>query len=96
MRDPHQIIRRPLITEKTTTMTEKDNKVVFEVDGSANKIEVKRAVERMFEVKVLGVRTQWVHGKLKRLGRHQGRRPDWKKAIVTLQQGDKIELFQGT
>ncbi|MBI2950647.1 50S ribosomal protein L23 [bacterium] len=96
MKDVRQIIRRPLITEKTTLLTERDNKVVFEVDRSANKVDIQRAVERMFDVKVTGVRTLSMHGKVKRMGMHLGRRPDWKKAIVTLRQGDKIEFFEGT
>jgi large subunit ribosomal protein L23 len=96
VKDSHQIIRRPLITEKATLLTERDNKVVFEVDRSANKLDIKRAVEQMFDVKVTDVRTSSMHGKVKRMGMHRGRRPDWKKAFVTLQQGDKIEFFEGT
>lgn len=95
MKDLHKIVRRPLITEKTSVLTERDNKVVLEVDRSANKLDIRRAVEQLFDVKVTGVRTMSVHGKLKRMGAHQGRRPDWKKAIVTLQEGDKIEFFEG-
>ena len=95
MKDPHQIIRRPLITEKTTGLNERDNKVAFEVDRLANKLEIKRAVEQLFDVKVTEVHTLSMHGKLKRMGMHQGRRADWKKALVTLRQGDKIELFGG-
>jgi len=96
MKDVRGIIRRPLITEKTTLLSERDNKVVFEVDRSANKVDIQRAVERMFDVKVTGVGTLSMHGKVKRMGMHLGRRPDWKKAIVTLRQGDKIEFFEGT
>ena len=96
MKESHQIIRRPLITEKATLLTERDNKVVFEVDRSANKLDIKRAVEQMFDVKVENVRTTSMHGKVKRMGMHRGRRPDWKKAFVTLRQGDKIEFFEGT
>ena len=95
VKDPHQILRRPLITEKTTSLTERDNKVAFEVDRLANKLEIKRAVEQLFDVKVVEVHTLSVHGKLKRMGMHQGRRPDWKKALVTLREGDKIEIFSG-
>ncbi len=95
VKDPHQIIRRPLITEKTTGLNERDNKVAFEVDRLANKLEIKRAVEQLFDVKVTEVHTLSMHGKLKRMGMHQGRRADWKKALVTLRQGDKIELFGG-
>jgi len=89
------IIRRPLITEKVTKLQEKLNQYVFEVAPSSNKIEIKRAVEDRFKVQVTKVRTINVPGKLKRLGRFSGRRPDWKKAIVTLAEGEKIELFEG-
>jgi len=95
MKDANRIIRRPLLTEKTTLMTERENKVVFEVDRSANKIEIRRAVETLFDVKVEGVRTLTAHGKIKRMGMHQGRRSDWKKAVITLRKGDKIEFFEG-
>lgn len=95
MKDPHQIILRPLITEKTTVLTERHNRVAFEVGRQANKLEIKRAVEQLFDVKVVDVHTLSMHGKLKRMGAHQGRRPDWKKALVTLREGDKIEIFAG-
>ena len=95
MKDANRIIRRPLLTEKTTLMTERENKVVFEVERSANKIEIRRSVEALVDVKVGGVRTLTAHGKIKRMGMHQGRRPDWKKAVVTLRKGDKIEFFEG-
>ena len=96
MKNPNHVIRKPLITEKSTVLTERENKVVFEVDRFANKIDVKRAVEQKFDVKVVGVRTLWMHGKIKRMGMYRGRRPDRKKAIVTLQAGDKIEFFGET
>lgn len=92
MRDLTRVIVRPVVTEKTTDLGEHD-KYVFEVATEANKSEVKQAVERFFGVKVLDVRTLNVKGKPKRLGRHLGRRKDWKKAIVTVQSGDKIDLF---
>lgn len=95
MKDMHQIIRRPLLSEKTTTIKEDFNQVTFEVDRRANKIEVKNAVEQLFDVKVDKVRIQIVHGKQKRLGRFSGKRPNWKKAIITLQEGNTIELFEG-
>ena len=69
--------------------------MVFEVDRRANKIQVKEAVERIFRVKVLKVRTQRVPGKIRRVGRNWGQRPDWKKAVVTLREGDRIEFFEG-
>ena len=69
---------------------------MFQVDRRANKIEIKRAVEEIFDVTVENVRTSSVHGKVKQLGRFRGRRPDWKKAVVTLMEGDTIEFFEGT
>jgi large subunit ribosomal protein L23 len=95
MKEPQKIIRRPLITEKSTRQKEGSNQYVFEVQKEANKIEIQAAVERLFKVKVLQVRTTTVLGKLKRLGRRFGKRPDWKKAIVTLREGDRIDFFEG-
>lgn len=90
------IIRRPLITEKSTELRDVNNIVAFEVDRRANKIEVKRAVEAQFKVKVSEVRMTSVHGKVRRQGRHVGRKPDWKKAYVRLAPGEKaIEFFEG-
>lgn len=90
------IIRRPLITEKSTELRDENNIVAFEVDRRANKIEVKRAVEAQFKVKVSDVRITSVHGKVRRQGRYVGRRPDWKKAYVRLAKGEKaIEFFEG-
>jgi large subunit ribosomal protein L23 len=88
----HQIIRRPLVTEKTTLMRE-GNQYIFEVDTRANKIEIEKAVEKLFKVKVLDVRTLNVLGKKKRYGRQQGKKSDWKKAIVTVAPGSSIEIF---
>jgi len=91
-----EIIRRPLITEKSTEQREDKNIVAFEVHRDANKIEVKRAVEAQFKVKVAEVRIARVHGKVRRQGRFVGRRPDWKKAYVRLAEGEKqIEFFEG-
>ena len=95
MKEPHNIILRPLITEKTTQLKEGSNQYVFEVHPDANKIEIKSAIEQLFKVKVLKVRTSNILGKVKRLGRKYGKRPDWKKAIVTLKEGDRIEFFEG-
>jgi large subunit ribosomal protein L23 len=92
MKDLTRVIVRPVVTEKSTDMGESD-KYVFEVASDANKNEVKQAVEKFFGVKVIDVHTMNMHGKPKRLGRYMGRRKDWKKAIVTLQSGDKIDLF---
>jgi len=91
-----EIIRRPLITEKSTEQREEKNVVAFEVARDANKIQVKRAVEAQFKVKVAEVRIANCHGKTRRQGRYVGRRPDWKKAYVRLAEGEKqIELFEG-
>lgn len=91
-----EIIRRPLITEKSTVEREDKNIIAFEVHRDANKIEVKRAVEAQFKVKVAEVRIARVHGKVRRQGRWAGRRPDWKKAYVRLVEGEKqIEFFEG-
>ena len=95
MEEPHKIIRRPLITEKSTIQKEMNNQLAFEVDRRANKIEIKKAVESIFKVQVEDVRTQNYQGKIKRLGRNTGRRRHWKKAIVTLKPGQKIEFFEG-
>lgn len=93
MKDARQVVKRALITEKGSVLREQANQYSFEVDAEANKIEIKRAVEAIFKVKVKDVRTQMMHGKVKRLGRSQGRRPDWKRAIVTLAADQTIELF---
>ncbi len=89
------IIRRPVITEKTTLQKETANQVTFEVDPRANRIEIRRAVESIFNVKVTGVRTAHVKGKAKRRGRILGKRRSWKKAIVTLGPGERIDFFEG-
>lgn len=94
MNDPRSIVRRALITEKGTTLRETQNQYHFEVARDANKIEIKRAIETIFSVKVGTVRTQQLRGKVKRQGRSSGRRSDWKKAIVTLKPDQKIELFE--
>ncbi len=94
MRDPRQVVLRPLVTEKATTLKDTHNQVTFQVAMDANKVEVRQAVETIFKVKVSDVRTQVVFGKEKRMGRYLGRRPSWKKAVVTLGPGSKIELFE--
>ncbi len=93
--NPRQIIQRPIITEKSTIEREMHNIVSFEVSLRANKLEIKSAVETLFDVKVIDVRTSRVHGKTRRMGKHAGRRPDWKKARVQLREGDSIEFFEG-
>ena len=95
MKEPHHIIRRPLVTEKSTQLKDANRQYVFEVYHAANKLEIQSAVERLFKVKVTEVRTANVLGKLKRLGRKYGKRPDWKMAIVTLKEGDRIDFFEG-
>jgi large subunit ribosomal protein L23 len=91
----HDIIKRPLITEKTSIQKELNGQVTFEVDKRANRIEIRRAVEKIFNVRVAGVRTMQVKGKVKQRGRIVGKRRDWKKAIVTLGPGERIEFFDG-
>lgn len=93
--NPYHVIKRPLITEKTTIQKETANQVTFEVDRKANRIEVQKAVEQIFNVAVSEVRTQQVKGKVKRRGRILGKRRDWKKAIVTLMPGQRIDFFEG-
>ena len=89
------IIIRPMITEKSTRMQEDNNQIVFRVAKDANKIEIRMAVEKLFGVKVLDVRTQRTPSRLRRVGRNVGRRPSWKKAIVHLREGDGIEGLGG-
>ncbi|PKN76049.1 MAG: 50S ribosomal protein L23 [Candidatus Cloacimonetes bacterium HGW-Cloacimonetes-2] len=91
---PRNILIAPLITEKSGAQQEATNTYTFKVSINANKIEIKQAVERIFSVKVLNVNTIRMFGKPKRLGRYAGRRPDWKKAIVTLRSGDRIADFE--
>ena len=95
METKKRILIRPIITEKGSILKEKDNKYIFEVARDSNKLEIKSAVEKMFNVTVVDVRTMNIRGKMKRLGVHKGRRPNWKKAIVTLKKDDKLSLFEG-
>jgi large subunit ribosomal protein L23 len=95
MKTVYEVIRRPLITEKSTTLKETQGTICFEVHPRATKPEIKKAVEALFSVKVADVRVARVHGKVKRQGRYFGRRPDWKKAFVVLKKGEKmIEFFE--
>ncbi len=87
------VIRRPLITEKTSTLREDGRTIVFEVAVDANKVEVRRAIEQLLGSKVASIRTALAHGKVKRQGRFAGRRPDWKKAYVRLRDGEKLPDF---
>jgi large subunit ribosomal protein L23 len=91
----YEIIKRPLITEKTSIQKELANQLTFEVDRRANRIEIKRAIETAFKVRVTSVQTMQVKGKVKRRGRNIGKRRDWKKAIVTLMPGERIDFFEG-
>ena len=95
MRDSEarQLIISPVITEKGTVLQEKSNQYLFRVAPRANKIQIADAISTIFKVEVTGVRTLTVHGKIRRIGRTQGRKPSWKKAIVTLKDGDTINLL---
>jgi large subunit ribosomal protein L23 len=95
MRGPQEVIRAPLVSEKGTLLAESTNQVLFKVRPEANKIEVKKAVETLFKVKVEKVRMARYLGKMRRVGRSMGRRAEWKKAYVTLKEGDKIDFFGG-
>ncbi|TLY28074.1 MAG: 50S ribosomal protein L23 [Nitrospirae bacterium] len=94
-RGPHDVLLRPLLTEKITAMRESGNKVGFVVRSEANRIQIKRAVEAALKVRVERVNVLNVMGKTKRLGRFAGKKPDWKKAIVTLKEGEKLEMYEG-
>jgi large subunit ribosomal protein L23 len=91
----NEIIKRPLITEKTSIQKEMHNQLTFEVDRRANRIEIKRAIETIFNVRVSDVKTIQVTGKIKQRGRIIGKRRDWKKAIVRLMPGERIDFFEG-
>lgn len=93
--DMYQVIKKPLITEKGTLLKEKMNKISLRVDKKANKIEIRKAVEVLFKTEVVDVQTMNVRGKKRRMGRSVGKRPDWKKAVVTLAPGKTIEFFEG-
>jgi large subunit ribosomal protein L23 len=94
MKDIYAIIRNVRLSEKATYLQEMNNEVVLEVDRRANKLEIKQAVEHFFGVSVTQVRTMNYRGKVKRMGRFEGKRADWKKAVVTLAEGDTIDLFE--
>ena len=95
MKDLYNIITRPLLTEKGSTLKESENKIIVEVNPDATKLEIKRAVEDIFKVKVEKVATVQVKGKWKKLGRSLGKRPDRKKAIITLKKGEKLDFIEG-
>jgi large subunit ribosomal protein L23 len=90
-----EVIIQPLLTEKSTGLQEERNQVLFRVHRTANKVQIREAVEKLFKVRVTSVRTQIVRGKVVRRGRFEGKRSNWKKAIVSIAEGDTIEFFQG-
>jgi large subunit ribosomal protein L23 len=91
----HDIIKRPVVTEKTNIQKEVHNQITFEVDRKANRVEIKQAVESIFKVNVADVKTMQIKGKKKTRGRIVGKRRNWKKAIVTLMPGERIDFFEG-
>ncbi len=91
----HEVIRRPIVTEKSNVAREERNEVQFAVDPRASKHDVRRAVEQLFQVKVVGVRTLQMPRRKRRVGRFEGHRPQWKKAVVRLAEGQTIEFFEG-
>ena len=95
MKSQYNLIKNPYITEKVVLLRETENKVVFQVANDANKIELKKAIETIFDVKVKKISTLNVKRKVKRQGKTEGKRADWKKAIVTLEEGQAIEYFEG-
>ncbi len=95
MKDPYKVVIRPVITEKSTWLKEKNREVCFEVDPRANKSEIKKAAEQLFKIKVERVRIQNKRGKKRRVGRNEGRKKNWKKAYIKLKEGEKmIEYFE--
>ncbi len=95
MRDPREVVIRPLVTERTTELGEEQNAYTFIVSKDANKIEIRHAIERLFSVKVASVNTLNYRGKWRRVGRSLGRRPGYKKAIVKLAEGERIDVYEG-
>ncbi len=94
MKDPRLVIKSHVQTERTTILRELNNEYVFEVDRTANKYKIKQAIEQAFQVKVQSVRTMIMPGKVRRMGRNEGRRPTWKKAVVRLKAGESISMFE--
>jgi len=95
MKKPEEVILRPLVTEKGNMLQENSNQVVFRVAKDANKIDIRMAVEKLFGVKVVAVKTFRTPSRWRRVGQNIGKRPSWKKAIVRLREGDRIEFFTG-
>ncbi len=95
IKDPYKIILKPVITEKSTLMKEQNREICLEVDPRANKIEIKQAAEQLFNVKIESVRVMKQRGKMRRVGKNQGRKKDWKKAYLKIKEGEKmIEYFE--
>jgi large subunit ribosomal protein L23 len=90
--EARELLIAPVITEKGTVLQEENNQYLFRVAPGANKIQIRESIEKIFKVHVTGIRTVTVHGKMRRMGRSQGRKPSWKKAIVTLKEGETIDL----
>ena len=95
MKDHYSVLKKPLITEKSNLMKDELNQIAFEVDKRANKIEIKESIEKIFKVHVVKVQTLNIKGEKKRVGRSQGKKPDWKKAVITLKEGETIDFFEG-
>jgi large subunit ribosomal protein L23 len=95
MKTVYDVLVGPMLTERGALLKEQENKLLFKVVKEANKMEIKRAVEEIFKVKVENVATMNYKGKMKRMGRYMGKRPDWKKAIVTLKEGEKLDFIEG-
>jgi large subunit ribosomal protein L23 len=95
MRDPREVVVRPVVTERSTVTLDEENAATFVVARDANKIEIRRAVEQLFDVKVVNVRTLNVRGKWRRVGRAVGKKPAYKKAIVKLAEGERIDVYEG-
>jgi large subunit ribosomal protein L23 len=91
--NPQQVVIKPLVTERSMTQRDEQNKYVFQVHQDATKPEIRKAIEELFDVKVVSVTTANVVGKMKRLGRYEGRRSNWKKAVVRVAEGQKIEIY---
>ena len=91
----YEVLKRPITTEKSNRLKDDYRQYAFEVDERANKVQIRQAVEEIWQVKVAAVNTMRMHGKTRRVGRSVGRRPDWKKAIVTLRGGEQIGFFEG-
>ena len=95
MKSLYTVIKRPLFTEKGTTLKESENKILVEVAKDANKLEIKQAMEEIFKVKVEKVATVKLHGKWKKYGKYEGKKPDRKKALITLMKGEKLDFVEG-